>query len=165
MTSPTDRAWEIIEKIGVAMLSSRASSGDMASRPVEARPERDEGCIYVVTDLRSAKEHEIERDPHVGLTFLDQKANAYLALAAKATILTDPDVIKKHWQSTDSMWWVGPSDPHVCVIRAELTSGSLWDGPSSKAGEILEIIKAKVTGNEPNLGENRKADLSLGLGS
>jgi hypothetical protein len=43
MTSPTDRAWEIIEKIGVAMLSSRASSGDMASRPVEARPERDEG--------------------------------------------------------------------------------------------------------------------------
>ena len=33
------------------------------SRPVEARPSREEGCIYVVTDVRSAKEYEIERDP------------------------------------------------------------------------------------------------------
>ena len=40
MTSPTDRAWEIIEKVGVCMLTTRASNGEFRSRPVEARPSR-----------------------------------------------------------------------------------------------------------------------------
>jgi general stress protein 26 len=115
-----------------------------------------------VTDLHSAKEHEIERDPHLGLTFVDQQSNAYLAITAKGTVILDPVLVKKYWKTTDSLWWEGPSDPNVCVIRAELTSASLWDGPSSKAAAIFEFIKAKVTGEKPNLGENRKTEVSLG---
>jgi general stress protein 26 len=161
MTSPTDRAWEIIEKVGICMLTTKTSSGDLRSRPVEGRPNRGEGCLYVVTDLRSAKEHEIEHDPHLGLTFIDQKTNAYLALAARASVITDPATVQEYWRSTDSLWWKGPDDPNVCVIRADLTSGSLWDGPSSKAVELFEFIKAKVTGEKPNLGENRKSDVQL----
>ena len=165
MTAPSDRAWEVIEKVAVAMLTTRTSNGELRSRPVEARPNRDEGCLYIVTDLRSAKEHEIERDPHIGLTFIDQQSNAYLAIAGRATVITDRTTIKHYWRSTDSMWWEGPADPNVCVVRAELTSGSIWDGPSSKAVEVFEFIKAKITGEEPNLGENRKSDLHLGPGS
>jgi general stress protein 26 len=161
MTSATDRAWEIIEKVGVCMLTTRAASGALKSRPVEARPERSESCIYIVTDLRSAKEHEIERDSHTGLTFIDQQANAYLGLSARASVITDPATIKKYWQSTDSLWWQGPDDPNVCVLQAELTSGSMWDGPSSKAVELFEFIKAKIIGAEPNLGENRKTDIQV----
>jgi general stress protein 26 len=162
MTTPTDRAWDIIEKVGVCMLTTRSSKGEMRSRPLEARPSREEGCIYVVTDVRSAKEYEIERDPHIGLTFIDQQGNAYLALAANGAISAKTAQIKRWWRSTDSVWWKGPDDPNVCVLQAELTSGSLWDGPSSKAVELFEFIKAKVTGAKPNLGENRKADVSFG---
>jgi general stress protein 26 len=162
MTSSSDRAWEIIEKVGVSMLTTRTSSGELRSRPVEARPERDEGCLYVVTDVRSAKEHEIDRDPHVGLTFIDQKTNAYLAITGRATVITDRTTIKQYWRTTDSMWWEGPADPNVCVVRAELTSGSIWDGPAPKAVEIFEFIKAKITGEKPNLGENRRSDIQLG---
>jgi general stress protein 26 len=162
MTSSTDRAWEIIEKVGVCMLTTRTSKGEFRSRPVEARPCRDEGCIYVVTDIRSAKEYEIERDAHLGLTFTDQQSNAYLAIAAHGAITTNQAQIKHWWRSTDSVWWKGPDDPNVCVLQAELTSGSMWDGPSSKAVELFEFIKAKVTGEKPNLGENRKADVSFG---
>lgn len=162
MTSSENRVWEIIEKVGVFMLTTRARGGDFRSRPVEARPARDEGCLYVVTDLRSAKEHEIERDSHIGLTFVDQQTNAYLALTARAAVIADPATIKKYWRTTDSVWWQGPDDPNVCVLRAELTSSSLWDGPASKAVELFEFIKAKVTGQKPNLGENRKTDTPLG---
>jgi general stress protein 26 len=162
MTSPTDRVWEIIEKVGVCMLTTHASGGELRSRPVEARPCREEFCVYVVTDVHSAKEFEVERNPNVGLTFIDQQANAYLAIAAHAAVLTATIQVKRWWRSTDSMWWKGPDDPNVCVLRLRLTYGSLWDGPSSKAVELFEFIKAKVTGAEPNLGENRKVDISLG---
>jgi general stress protein 26 len=162
MASSTNRVWEIIDKIGICMLTTRTSGGEFKSRPVQVRPNRSEGCIYVVTDLRSAKEHEIERDPNLGLTFTDQQTNAYLAIVARATVSSDPTKIKEYWKTTDSMWWEGPSDPNVCVVHVELTSVSLWDGPSSKAVELFEFMKAKVTGAKPNLGENRKTDISLG---
>jgi general stress protein 26 len=144
------------------MLTTRTSKGEFRSRPVEARPCRDEGCIYVVTDVHSGKEYEIERDPHLGLTFTDQQSNAYLAIAAQGAVTTDRAQIKRWWRSTDSVWWKGPDDPNVCVLQAELKSGSLWDGPTSKAVELFEFIKAKITGAAPNLGEKRKANVSFG---
>lgn len=161
MASSTDRIWNVIEKVGVCMLTTKTSNGELKSRPVEARSNRNKGCIYVVTDVCSAKEHEIERDPHLGLTFTDQRTNVYLAIAACGTVSSDPATIKKYWQMADSVWWKGPSDPNVCVLCVELISASLWDGPSSKTVELFEFIKAKVTGSEPNLGENRKTDISF----
>jgi general stress protein 26 len=115
-----------------------------------------------VTDLRSAKDNEIGRDPHLGLTFVDQEANAYLAIAGHGVITMDRAQVKRWWRSADSMWWKGPDDPNVCVLRAELRSASLWDGPASKAVEAFEFIKAKITGEKPKLGENRKTDIQLG---
>jgi general stress protein 26 len=162
MTSPNDRAWKIIEKVNIGMLTTSNASGNFHARPVEARLDREDGCIYIVTDLRSAKEHEIERDPRFGLTVVDQQTNAYLALNARATVITDPATIKKYWRVTDNMWWKGPDDPNVCVLRAELTSGALWDGPASKAVELFEFLKTTVTGEKPNLGENRKTDIQFG---
>ncbi len=162
MTSPVDRVWDIIEKVGVCMLTTKTLEGELNTRPVEARPNRDEGFVYIVTDIRSAKEHEIDRDPNLSFNFIDQQSNAYLAIAARGDVLFDPTAVKQHWKETDSLWWEGPDDPNVCVIRAELMSASLWDGPSSKAVELFEFIKAKVTGAEPNLGENRKVDVALG---
>jgi general stress protein 26 len=162
MTSSTDRVWDIIEKVGVCMLTTKTSSGAFHSRPVEARPNRDEGYIYIVTDARSAKEHEIERDPNLSFNFIDQQANAYLAITARGTVSADRATVEKYWSKADSLWWKGPNDPNVCVVQAELISASLWDGPSSKAVELFEFIKARVTGAEPNLGQNRKVDVALG---
>ena len=37
----------------------------------------------------------------------------------------------------------------------------LWDGPSSSVVAAYEIAKATVTGEKPNLGENRKTTVAL----
>ena len=52
-----DRVWEIIEKVGVCMLTTQFRGG-LRARPLEARPERDASLIWFVTDVRSGKEHE-----------------------------------------------------------------------------------------------------------
>ncbi len=161
MTSSTDRVWEIIEKVGVCMLTTRSPNGELRSRPVEARASREDGCIYVVTDLRSAKEFEVERDPHIGLSFIDQQTNTYVAIVANGAITTDSGQVQRWWRSSDGIWWKGPDDPNVCVLQVALIAASVWDGPSSKAVEIFEFIKAKVTGAKPNLGENRKTDVAF----
>ena len=45
MTSSTDRVWEIIEKVGICMLTTHASDGEFHLRPVEARLCRDEAVF------------------------------------------------------------------------------------------------------------------------
>ena len=155
-----DRVWDIIEKVGVCMLTTRFPGG-LRARPVEARPDRKAGLIWFVTDLRSGKEHEIERDSEVGLVFIDPAAKAYLSLTGRAEALQDHAKAREIWKSTDDVWWKGPEDPNVCVLRVQPLTAGLWDGPSSKAVAVYEFAKARLTGAKPNLGENRKVTVDL----
>jgi general stress protein 26 len=156
----TDRIWDIIEKVGVCMLTTRFPGG-LRARPVEARPDPKAGLIFFVTDLRSGKEHEIEAEHDVGLVFIDHKDKAYLSITATAQVLRDHAKAREIWKTTDDMWWKGPADPNVCVLRVQPLTAELWDGPASKALAAYEFAKAKLTGEKPNLGENRKVTVRM----
>ena len=156
-----DRIWRIIEKIGICMLTTQ-SAGELRARPIEARPDRDSGAIFVVTDIRSAKEEEIAATPDVGLVFVDPGDKAYLSITARARVMRDVAKTEAIWKLTDGMWWPdGPSDPNVCLLRIEPLTAELWDGPASTAVAVIEFVKAKLTGAEPALGENRKVTVEM----
>ena len=155
-----DRVWDIIEKVGVCMLTTRFAGG-LRARPLEARPDRDAGIIWFVTDARSGKEHEIEAAQDVGLIFIDHAGKAYLSITARAEVLNDHAKAAEIWKSTDSAWWKGPDDPNVCVLRVQPVTAELWDGPASKAVAIYEFAKARLTGEKPDLGENRKVTVRM----
>jgi general stress protein 26 len=158
--SSHDRVWDIIEKVGVCMLTTRFAGG-LRARPVESRPDRDAGLIWFVTDAHSDKEHEIEAEQDVGLVFIDHAAKAYLSITARAEVRHDHAKAKEIWKPTDSAWWKGPDDPAVCVLRVRPVTAELWDGPASTAAVIYEFAKARITGEKPNLGENRKVTVKM----
>jgi general stress protein 26 len=155
-----DRVWDIVEKVGVCMLTT-LSDGELRARPLEARPDRDTGLIFFVTDIHSAKEHEIEVAHDVGLVFIDSSDKAYLSITGRAGVTCDADKLKAASRKTDEVWWPGPNSPDVCLLRIEPVTAELWDGPASTAITTFEFVKAKVTGKEPNLGENRKVTVKM----
>ena len=155
-----DRVWKIIERVRVCMMTTRFAEGFRA-RPLEARPERSSGIIWFLTDLRSDKEREIEKWHDVGLVFIDAEAAAYLSITARAQIRRDHAKATEIWKPADNMWWRGPDDTNVCVLRIEPQIAELWDGPSSKMIAAFEFVKSQLTGSEPNLGENRKLTVRL----
>jgi Pyridoxamine 5'-phosphate oxidase like len=73
----------------------------------------------------------------------------------------DHAVAASIWQATDNMWWDGPGDPNVGLLRAIPRRAELWDGPSSQAVSVFEFLKSRITGAEPNLGENRKTTVNM----
>ncbi|MGH6670767.1 MAG: pyridoxamine 5'-phosphate oxidase family protein [Xanthobacteraceae bacterium] len=154
------RVWDIIERVGVCMLTTQ-SGGRLRARPVEPRLDREAGVIWVVTDVRSGKEHEIEAEHAVGLTLFDAGEKAYLSITARADIRRDPVKAAEIWRSGDSLWWKGPDDQNVCVLRITPLTAELWDGPASSAVAAFEFVKARLTGEKPNLGENRKVTVDL----
>jgi general stress protein 26 len=155
-----DRVWDIIEKVGIAMLTT-CFPGGLRARPLEARPDRDAGLIWFVTDVRSGKEHEIEAEQDIGLVFIDAKDKAYLSITARAEVRHDHAKAAEIWKRTDNMWWSGPDDPNVCVLRVRPLTAELWDGPASAAVAAFEFAKARITGEKPNLGENRKVTVKM----
>jgi general stress protein 26 len=155
-----DRVWRIIEKVGICMLTT-GFAGGLRARPLEARPDREGGLIWFVTDLRSGKEHEIEAQHDVCLIFIDPDEKVYLSLTARAEVCIDRAKAKEIWKSTDGVWWTGPEDPNVCLLRVQPVTAELWDGPASSAVAAFEFAKARITGEKPNLGENRKITVPM----
>lgn len=156
-----NRIWDIIEKAGPCMLTTQFAGG-LRARPLEARADRHAGLIFFVTDYHSDKEEEIQANPDVGIVFINSKDNSYVSITGRACILRDIGKIKTVWQKSDDVWWQGgPEDPNVCLLQIQPIIGELWDEPRSRIVTYLEFAKAKLTGQEPNLGENRKVTVNM----
>jgi hypothetical protein len=55
-----------------------------------------------------------------------------------------------------------PRHPNIRVVRVEPETAEMWDGPASSAMAALEFAKARLTGERPQLGENRKVAVDMG---
>jgi general stress protein 26 len=159
--SHIDRVWEIVEKAGICMMTTRFQGG-LRARPLEARPDRDDEVIWFLTDRRGLKDDEVEASPEVCLTFVYPKEKVYLSITGQAFVSRDPERAKALWNPEQQAWWPGgPEDPNVLVMRVELERAEMWDGPASSAVAAFEFAKARLTGTKPNLGENRKVTVEM----
>lgn len=61
-----DRVWELADKIDICMLTTWTGK-EQRSRPMSARPRRDENAIYFLTDVSGEKNADIEAFPTVSL--------------------------------------------------------------------------------------------------
>ena len=155
------RAWDIIEKAPIGMLTTQFNGG-LRARPLEARADRDAGLIWFVTDVRGAKDDEIMADQDIGLVFIDEDSRAYLSITGRASVTRDTAKAKEIWKKTDDIWLQGgPDDPNVRVLRVEPITGELWDGPSSTAGAAFEFATAQLTGKKLNFDEERKVTVPI----
>jgi len=152
-----DRVWDLMKKIGFAMLVTR--DGDkLRARPMAAYVERGEGTIYFLTDARRHKDEEIARDPNVNLSFADAGSQKYVSLTGKATISNDRAKIKELFGTPAKAWWDSPEDPDIRVLKIVPDDAEFWDSP----GTVVSYVKmaaAAVTGRRPDLGDNRKVAL------
>ena len=157
-----DRVWDIIENNSVGMLTTQFAGG-LRSRPLDARPDREAGAIFFVTDARSHKEDEIAARPDVCFVIVIPGDNIYLSITGRACVTRDPAKARDIWKKTDDVWWPGgPDDPNARVLRIDPVTAELWDGPSSSLVAAYEFAKARITGEKPNLGENRKKTVQMG---
>lgn len=156
-----NRVWQIIEKAGICMMTTRFEGG-LRARPLEARADRDESVIWFLTDQRGLKDDEVQVHDDVCLTFVYPKEKVYLSVTGRAFVKRDPQRAKELWNEEQQAWWPGGSnDPNVLVIRVELDRAEMWDGPASSAVAAFEFAKARLTGRKPNLGENRKVTVRM----
>ena len=142
--NPISRIWDIVEKARVGMLTTQFGGGFRA-RPLQARPDRDAGIIWFITDVRGAKDDEIGAAHDVGLVFVDSRDRVYLSVTGRASVMRDAAKTKEVWTETDDIWLPGgPDDPNVRLLRMQPVTAELWDGPSSAAVVAFEFATKRL---------------------
>ena len=153
----TDRAWELMQKIGFAMLVTR--DGDkLRARPMSAYLDRDDNAVLFLTDARRHKDEEIARDPHVNLSFADAGSQKYVSVTGTAAISNDRAKIKQLFSTPAKAWWSSADDPNIRVLKITPEDAEYWDSP----GTVISYVKmttAALTGTRPDLGDNRKVSM------
>ena len=116
----------------------------------------------IIKARRLWREDEIEAAPDVGLGFIDANDKTYLSITGRACVLRDAAKLRAAWRKTDEVWWPGgPDDPDACLLQIAPSTAELWDGPASAVVTAFEFAKARLTGEQPNLGENRKVTVRM----
>jgi general stress protein 26 len=152
-----ERVWDLMKKIGFAMLVTR--DGDkLRARPMSAYLDRDNNAVLFLTDARRHKDEEIARDPHVNLSFADAGSQKYVSLTGIAAISNDRARIKQLFSTPAKAWWDSAEDPNIRILTVTPDDAEFWDSP----GSVISYVKmaaAAVTGTRPDLGDNRKVAL------
>jgi general stress protein 26 len=152
-----ERAWELMKKIGFAMLVTH--DGDkMRARPMSAFLEPDNNAIYFLTDARRHKDEDIARDPGVNLSFADAGDQKYVSVTGNAVVSNDRAKIKQLFSTPAKAWWNSAEDPNIRVLKITPDDAEFWDTP----GSVISYVKmaaAALTGSRPEIGNNRKVSL------
>jgi len=149
-----DRVWELMNKIGFAMLVT--SDGDkLRARPMSACLKRDENAIYFLTDARHHKDDEIARDPSVNLAFADAGSQKYVSLTGTAVVGNDRAKIKELFSTPAKAWWDSADDPNIRILKITPEDAEYWDAPGSVIS-YAKMAAAAMTGTRPKVGDNSK---------
>jgi general stress protein 26 len=150
----TDRAWELMKKIGFAMLVTQDGS-KLRARPMSAYVDREADAVYFLSDARQHKDDEIRQNPNVNLSFADAGDQKYVSVSGTASVSNDRAKIKELFTTTAKAWWDNADDPNIRVLKFSPDEAEYWDSP----GTVISYVKmatAAVTGSRPDIGTNRK---------
>jgi hypothetical protein len=87
-----------------------------------------------------------------------------VSLSGTARVVSEPEEVARHWSMFSDAWLEGgPENPENVVVEVEATSAEYWDTPGSKVVQLLNLAKAKVTGERYD-GDNEEVDLRPGVG-
>ncbi len=151
-----ERIWELAASIDICMFVTWDGEHQRA-RPLSARPNRDEGCIYFLTDVSGAKTEQIDRFPRVTLAFADNRAHDYVVITGTARVTRDREKIKELWSAVDRAWWESADDPAIRVVAVEPEDAEIWKGPNRLVAGA-KLLMSAVTGAKGDFGESRKVD-------
>lgn len=91
------------------------------------------------------------------MTFTEEKNSTYVSVTGTAALSQDRHKIDQLWTHESGAFFEGgKDDADVGVLQVHVTHAEYWDINASRMVNFFEFVKANITGEQPNLGENQK---------
>lgn len=152
-----EKVFNMIKDIRIALLVTQDQSGHLFARPMAAQKQDKNGDLWFFTEKNSPKIIEIEYNPDVLLSYSNPDDQNYVSISGTARIVHDKAKIDELWSEMLATWFPkGKDDPNIALICVTPESAEYWDAPSSTFLHAYGYVKAKLTGERPQGGENQK---------
>jgi general stress protein 26 len=151
-----DRLWKEIEKARYGMLGLVGRAPAQHFQPMTAFCEPDSGQIWFFTrtdtDLAKAV-----AEPGQAMFVVQAKDQGFQACVGGQLIQQlDPDRMHKYWGPVVAAWYPeGQNDPRLTMLRFDLSDAHVWLSETNPLAFGFQIVKANMTGHEPDVGESR----------
>lgn len=148
---------ELIESERLGMLTTRDQSGRLVARPMAVQEVDEGGTVWMLIDRGSPKVEDLRRDDQVNLAC--GSGASWVSLAGRAEIVADPARKRELWNAGAEAWFPdGEHDADIVSLRISADTAEYWDGPG-RVTSVIAFVKSRVSGSQPDIGENKVVDL------
>ncbi len=136
---------ELLHGFDTAMLVTHTTDGALHARPMAVAEVENAGTVWFVTDVTSPKMADIGTEPSVLLAFQDSRR--YLTVSGDATVVRSPEKIRELWKDTFKLWFEGPDDPRLVLLKVTPRDAEFWDTSGMRGLKFaVRAAKAYLTG-------------------
>ena len=161
MTTELDTFYEMVEDIGVAMMTTRRPDGHLESRAMANQKRAAGADLWFVTAEGTGKLRSLEADPHINLSYYKDRTREWISVSGLATISRDRQKIRELYAPDWKMWFPDegdardgtPDDPRLVLIGVEIHAAVFLEVDKPQPVVLYELMKGWLTGTEPELGK------------
>lgn len=130
------------------------------SKPMTTLDVDQSGNVWFFTDRNNdITENKTERNA-VLLNYADLQNSTYISISGTVSEVIDAERKEELWNPLFKAWFPnGKEDPNLMMIKVITEEASYWDGNSSKIVTLFSMVKAAITGEQPETGTHGKLDL------
>lgn len=150
--TPHETVRSIMESTRIASLTYLDDAGRLVATPMGTQKFEDPGTTYWITERDSDKVAHLRTDPRVNVFYAG--GDGYVSLTGTARLVEDEGRLEELWGFfTGAFMEGGPQDPNSALLEVTADTAQWWDTPGSVA-TVVALVKAKVTGEETDLGDS-----------
>ena len=151
---------DILKSFDTAMLVTERDR-ELRSRPMAIADRTDDGRVWFITNVESAKLEEMTEAPQVNLAM--QKESKFLSISGTIRATRDATRVDEHWNDVLNAWFPqGRNDPTLILLEVVPTYVEYWDQSGTEGVKFMfETAKSALTGKtiDESAGVHGKVDL------
>ena len=143
----------LIKDARIAMLTTVSADGSLVSRPMGVQDVDFDGDLWFFAEEGSHKVHEVEGGSPANAAFSD--STAWVSVSGRAEVVRDRAKIAELWGASAEAWFPdGPETPGVVLVVLRGETAEYWHAKGGRLTTAFSLVKAKVTGERYDGGEN-----------
>jgi general stress protein 26 len=161
MRADLEKLYARIEKMEIAMLTTRRVDGHLESRAMANQKPAAGADLWFVSTEGAAKLRDIAHDPHVNLAYYNDSSREWISVSGIASISRDRQKIRELYAADWKAWFPDegdprhgtPDDPRMVLIGIDVHAAVFLEVNKPGPVVLYEVAKGWLTGTMPEIGE------------